>query len=59
MVNKIAQAGRTTYNLQEFIVDLEEEIEFLPKHIPMGSTAFVIENSKVYILNGKGEWKEV
>jgi hypothetical protein len=28
-------------------------------HCSMGSTALVIENMKYYVLDGKGEWREI
>lgn len=44
--------------IKEFIVDTEEDLKVLPTSA-MGSAAFVIENSKIFILNSSGEWKEV
>ena len=44
--------------VKDFIVDTEDELDLLPTSA-MGSTAFVIEGSKAFILNGKGEWKEI
>lgn len=55
MITKTSQSGHISYGLLEFVVDKIEEIDLLPIEAPMGSTAFCIENSSVYMMNGKGE----
>ena len=59
MITKTSQSGHVTYGLQEFMIDTVDDLNHLPIDAPMGSTAFCIETSSVYVLNGKGEWKEV
>ena len=52
------QGGRISYGVKNFICDVEEDILRLPKDCETGSTAFVIETSKQYMLNNKKEWKQ-
>ena len=47
------------YGIQKYIVDTESDMETLPNHAKAGSTAFVIETSKTYILNHSKVWKEI
>ena len=51
--------GHVTYNLKEFVVDTEADIELLPLDCAMGSSAFVINTGEVYMLNGKKEWVKI
>lgn len=54
--NQIQQSGHVTYGLCQFVIDSSADIENLPLDIPMGSTAFCIEDGKTYTLNGDSEW---
>lgn len=44
------------YNAKEFLCDYEADLANLPTDCGVGSTARVIETSKVYMLNSAGEW---
>lgn len=44
---------------QEIICDTEADIVNLPTEIAAGSTAFVIENSSVYMLNNSKIWVKI
>lgn len=50
---------------QEFVCDYRNDVNNLPTQntekdkCPSGSTALVIEDSSVWILNSLGEWKEL
>jgi hypothetical protein len=59
MITITSQSGHTSYGLKEFIVDTENEITHLPLNVAMGSTAFVIEGSLVYMMNGQKEWVKI
>lgn len=55
-----ATNGRSTYDQDEYVVDTMEDLEKIPKHRSMmGSTVFVIEGSRVFMLNSNKEWKEI
>ena len=59
MITKTSQSGHATYGLKEFIIDTVNDLKYLPVNVPMGSTAFCIENSSVYMINSSGEWVEI
>lgn len=59
MIKITSQSGHTSYGLKEFVVDTENEIADLPLNVAMGSTAFVIEGSLVYMMNGRKEWVKI
>ena len=59
MINLLSQSGHQGYGIKEYVLDTPADLDNLPIDAPMGSTAFCIETSSVYVLNGKGEWKEV
>ena len=44
-----------TQGLKTFICDKEEDVENLPKNIPLGCMAYVIATGKIFIINSKGE----
>lgn len=46
----------TANNYVEFICDTESDIENLPTDNSPGSTAFVVDTAKVYMLNNQKEW---
>lgn len=48
------------YGIKKFFVDTEVEISNIPlETVFPGSTAFVIENSKSYMLNNQFQWIEI
>lgn len=55
MIILSSESGKTNYGRKEYTVDTPDDIENLPKDDPMGSYAFVISSSEVYMLNGSGE----
>ena len=59
MINMKSQSGHTAYGLKEYILDTPEDLQDLPITDKAGSTAFIISTSQVYVINSKGEWKEV
>lgn len=58
----IKQGERTDYNYKEIFCDTQNDFDTLDLNsaeflnICVGSVAYVIETSNVYILNSKGEW---
>lgn len=50
---------------QEFVCDYRSDVDSLPTQntdkdkCPTGSTAFVIDDSSVWMLNSEGHWKEI
>jgi hypothetical protein len=51
MINTVASAGKVAYDVCDFICDFQEDVENLPKDKAVGSTALVLENSKLYMIN--------
>ena len=61
MIRLTATNGKAQYNQDEYVVDTVEELNEILKtrSSEMGSTAFVIATSQVFMLNGNKEWKEI
>jgi hypothetical protein len=58
---KVIKKGNITANPSQtdYIADEPADIFELPTDISWGATCFVISTSSVYMLNSKGEWKEI
>lgn len=50
-----ANDGDVVHGIKEFTCDAVEDLAALPQ-CKMGSTAFVIATSEIYMINSKGEW---
>ena len=59
MFTVTSNGGHVAYGKKEYVCDTIDDIQDLPIDIPAGSTAFVIEGSKVFMLNNKKEWVEI
>lgn len=60
MVSIGANGEKIAYGIKHYNVDTRAELTHIDtKHEKMGTTAFVIENSKYYMLNGSKIWKEI
>ena len=59
MINLLSQSGHQAYCIKEYVLDEPADLDNLPITDKMGSTAFIISTSQVYMINSKGEWKEV
>lgn len=57
-INKVKENNHIAYGTMTFTVDSSSELSSVPTNVTPGSTCFIIEESKTYILNGQGEWKE-
>lgn len=52
--------GEVTYNTKEWICDTPEDLDNLPSgSMAMGSTAFIISSSELFMLNSEGEWIKI
>ena len=56
MINYLSINGRQIYGITNYVMDTEADLENLPTNVPMGSTAFCIGNSTVYMINSEGKW---
>lgn len=59
MINTTSTSGHTAYSLKDFVMDKKSDLQNLPVNVPMGSTAFCIEDGSVYMINSSGEWVEI
>ena len=59
MINLLSQSDNQAYGIKEYVLDEPADLDNLPVTDKMGSTAFIISTSQVYMINSKGEWKEV
>lgn len=59
MITIISNSGQTAYGLKDYVIDKKADLQDLPVNVPMGSTAFCIEDSSVYMINSSGEWVEI
>lgn len=59
MYSLIEQMGQEQYDLKDFVCDTPEDIQYLPTDCTMGSTAFIISTSEVYMINSRKEWVKV
>ena len=56
-INITADKGKVYYNVQEYMLDYESDVQDLPKmECAPGSSAYVIENGDIYLKNSLGEW---
>ena len=51
------QDKNLTYNIRKFVLDSPADLEFLTTNCAAGSSAFIISNSQLYMLNNNKEWK--
>lgn len=59
MIIITSNSGDTAYGLKSFVIDTKEDLDYLPINVPMGSTAFCVEDSSIYMINSSGEWVEI
>lgn len=60
MISIGANGERIAYGIKHYNVDTKAELDALDLTYEfMGTTVFVIENSKYYMLNGNKQWKEI
>lgn len=60
MITIGANGQRIAYGIKHYNVDTKAELDALVLTLEvMGTTAFVIETSKYYMLNGKKQWVEI
>ena len=59
MILIASNSGNIAYGLKNYVIDKKVDLQNLPIDVPMGSTAFCIEDSSVYMINSSGEWVEI
>ena len=60
MFNLISTSGKTAYGVKEFALDLESDLASIDvSNCNPGSVAFIIENSKYFMLNSAKKWVTV
>ena len=59
MINLLSQSGHQGYGIKEYILDTLDDLDNLPVTDKAGSTDFIISTSQIYMINSRGEWKEV
>jgi hypothetical protein len=60
MISIGANRGKKAYGIKHYNIDTETELQKIDVNREvMGTTAFVIETSQRYILNGTKEWKKI
>lgn len=59
MFKIVNQSGHTAYGLKEYVCDNESDISSLSIDDTPGSTAFVISNQKVFMLNNQHQWIDI
>jgi hypothetical protein len=59
MFKAIKESGKEKYNVTEFVCDTIEDIKDLPTTVEVGSTAIVIKDTRIFMLNNKKEWEEL
>ena len=59
MIIITSNSGHTAYGLKSYVIDKKVDLQNLPFNVPMGSTAFCIEDGSVYMINSSGEWVEI
>lgn len=60
MFNLISTNGKPAYGVKEFALDFETDLTIINVNdCAPGSVAFIIENSKYYMLNSNKQWIKV
>lgn len=59
MISFLSNNGKEAYGLTTYVVDTKDDIANLPKNETMGSTAFCIADSSVYMIDSEGKWVEI
>jgi hypothetical protein len=60
MINIHANGNRVSYGIKHYDLDTMDDLEKLKKKtLTPGTTAFIIDKSKYFMLNGKHEWVEI
>lgn len=58
-INIIRQGDTDQYNIMQYVCDTREDVQELTTSDGAGSTAFVIEDSSVWMLSTENVWKEL
>lgn len=59
-MNSVIQNDNSkVYGVNDYVCDTVADIASLPQKCKMGSTAFIIATSEVYMKNGEGKWVKI
>ena len=58
-ISIVSQNGKFQYGIKHYVLDSIEDLEKLQVSDTIGSTAFIIESGKTYILNSQNNWVAV
>ena len=58
-VSIYSNSGIKNYGIKHFILDTQDDLTNIPTTCKPGSTAFITETSKYYMLNNQNKWIEV
>lgn len=59
MIGILSLNGKPAQSVFEYVCDSADDVENLPIDCAMGSTAFIIENGDVYMINSQKEWVKI
>ena len=60
MIRIYSNGEKRTYGIKHFNLDLKSDLDVLKsKPLTPGCTAFIIENSEYYMLNGQKQWVKI
>lgn len=60
MINIASNGNKKAYGIKHYNLDTVDDLNALdPARLAMGTTAFIINTSKYYMVNGSNEWKEI
>ena len=62
MYRLFSHEGEVSYRIKEWVCDTIEDLDSLLNKdgsMAMGSTAFVLSTSELYMLNGDGKWVKI
>ena len=60
MINIASNGHRKAYGIKHYNLDTVEDLKDLnPRKMVVGTTAFIIDTSQYYMVNGSYEWKEI
>lgn len=58
-ITEIKTRGTPNSEYHEYTCDFDSDVANLPTNCCAGSSAFVIESGKLFMINSLGEWREI
>ena len=56
MYSLYANDENIIYGIKKYVADTEDDVRHLPRNLTAGSSVFVIQTSRVYVLNNEKVW---